>query len=95
MAGVPWSAIRCGAGEVFVPNEQDNVPAAGKRKSKRGDAAQYKDDLGAGSAAPCQDHFKFPTGKDVTDTEFPLGKKVFVHAMVVPKSKQDLAAMLI
>jgi len=72
---------------------QDGIFAAGKRRAKhakndlgvlrgelaqRGDAAQYKSDLGGGSAAPCQDHYQFATGLEVTDAEFPKGRKVFV-----------------
>lgn len=94
VAGVQWSAMKCGAGEVFVPNEQDGVNTAGKRRTKyarndlgvlrgdlvrRGDAAQYKTLVGGGSAAPCQDHFDFPRGNEATDEEFPKGKKVFEH----------------
>jgi len=42
----------------------------------RGEASLTKSLLGASHAAPLQDHFTFPLGKEVCDKEFPLGKKV-------------------
>ena len=73
----------------FVPAERDGVEAAGKRRTRwalsdvgilkgeiatRGQTIQYKSDTGCSSGAPGQDHYSFPLGRKVVDTEFPLGK---------------------
>lgn len=76
------------------PPEFDGVEAAGKRKTrwarndlgvlkgsiaKRGETFSFKRDLGASSGAPAQDHFTFEANQKVTDTEFPVGKKMWAH----------------
>ncbi|CAD7942920.1 unnamed protein product [Amoebophrya sp. A120] len=78
----------------FVPDESDNVPAAGKRKTrftrndvgilkgevaKRGESILNKTDVGASNAAPNQDHFTYEKGTRVVDGEFPLGKMMLPH----------------
>mmetsp|Transcript_14470 Transcript_14470/g.31974 ORF Transcript_14470/g.31974 Transcript_14470/m.31974 type:complete len:452 (+) Transcript_14470:145-1500(+) len=42
----------------------------------RGEASLVQDWWGAGSGAPAQDHYHFPRGRESTDLEFPLGKRI-------------------
>lgn len=79
---------------VFVPDESDLIPAAGKRRTRwawndlgilkgdqahRGQADAFKTPEGQSNGAPMQDHFLFETGTRVTENEFPLGKKMYPH----------------
>lgn len=85
------SARRMGVGAHGV-DESDGVSAAGKTKTrfernqigmlagtlaKEGEAAKFKTMHGAGSGAPCQDHYHYEKGNAVADAEFPVGKKMF------------------
>mmetsp|Transcript_82760 Transcript_82760/g.181876 ORF Transcript_82760/g.181876 Transcript_82760/m.181876 type:complete len:408 (+) Transcript_82760:94-1317(+) len=47
--------------------------------AKEGQSARFKTDHGGGSGAPLQDHYHFQTGiqRELTEVEFPLGKKRF------------------
>lgn len=91
--GMRKKQLKMGNG-VFVPSEKDGVSTAGKRRTRfernnfgvlqgefaqRGESIQFKQNMGGGSGAPVQDHFLYETGTKVTDTEFPLGKKIFKH----------------
>eukprot|EP00931_Biecheleriopsis_adriatica_P024997 TRINITY_DN15453_c0_g1_i2.p1 TRINITY_DN15453_c0_g1~~TRINITY_DN15453_c0_g1_i2.p1 ORF type:complete len:479 (+),score=95.91 TRINITY_DN15453_c0_g1_i2:62-1438(+) len=42
-----------------------------------GEAARFRTSVGASSAAPMQDHYTYERGADITDLEFPLGKRIF------------------
>lgn len=44
-----------------------------------GQAYRHKQQHGAGSAAPLQDHYFFERGNDVVESEFPVGKRCFKH----------------
>lgn len=90
--GVTLKRIVRGGPHVHVPDESDGVPAAGTRVSRafgyhdkgilvgdcasRGQSAQYKQAHGVSCGAPAQDHYSFETGAEVTDLEFPLGRRV-------------------
>jgi len=77
----------------FVPTEKDGISIAGKRRTRfehnnlgllqgntvRGEAHKDKTILGGSSGAPIQDHYHYRTGSTITNSEFPLGKKVFAH----------------
>lgn len=77
-----------------IIDESDGVTAHGKTKNryekhmlgllegtaaKEGEAARHKRSHGAGSGAPCQDHFYYEQGIPIVDAEFPVGKKMFYH----------------
>lgn len=86
--------IRAGP-NVFIPDEQDGIPAAGKLRTRlggfndvgilkgqecsRGESIRYKDNVGSSHAAPTQDHYTFDTSTFATNLEFPPGKKVYPH----------------
>eukprot|EP00747_Dinoflagellata_sp_TGD_P165084 gnl/TRDRNA2_/TRDRNA2_185906_c0_seq1.p1 gnl/TRDRNA2_/TRDRNA2_185906_c0~~gnl/TRDRNA2_/TRDRNA2_185906_c0_seq1.p1 ORF type:complete len:482 (+),score=91.88 gnl/TRDRNA2_/TRDRNA2_185906_c0_seq1:143-1588(+) len=97
--GPGFRRMKRGEAGVFIPREDDGVPACGKRSvrdqdssfrvlhgdvgilagdiASRGETTQHKYPDGGSSGAPNQDHFNYRTGQQVTDIEFPLGKKVF------------------
>lgn len=91
--GVGFRRILKGGTDQHMPDESDGIAAVGKRTSRitghndpgilrgdvatQGEASTHKLDHGASTAAPTQDHYLFETGKQVTDLEFPLGKKIF------------------
>jgi len=82
-----------GGTNVHIPDESDGVPAVGKRNTRafgindlgilkgdtaaRGESSTHKQEWGAASGAPIQDHYTYETGTRVTDIEFPLGKRMF------------------
>jgi len=87
------SARRMGV-DAHLPDESDGIPAAGKTKhrfernrmvmlrgdlAKQGESAQFKQQHGASSCAPCQDHYLYGEGKDCVESEFPIGKRCFPH----------------
>eukprot|EP00927_Polykrikos_kofoidii_P051248 TRINITY_DN45035_c0_g1_i1.p1 TRINITY_DN45035_c0_g1~~TRINITY_DN45035_c0_g1_i1.p1 ORF type:complete len:445 (+),score=41.11 TRINITY_DN45035_c0_g1_i1:122-1456(+) len=90
-------AVR-GGRNVHIPNRSDNVLAAGSRNSRilghgdvgilrgvtatQGETANYKTELGANSGAPGQDHYTYETGANITNLEFPHGKRMHVREMV-------------
>jgi len=75
----------------FVPGEEDGVPTAGKRRTRwehnnlgilapralEGEGRIHRTKEGGSSGALTQDHYRFDRGTRVTDTEFPLGKRMF------------------
>lgn len=90
------SGLRRGR-EVHLPDESDGVRAAGTRRSRteglhnkgilhgdraHGETLELKREYGSGSAAPAQDHYHFPFGRDTTDLEFPIGKRIFAEHAV-------------
>lgn len=91
--GPGFKRSKKGGTDVHVPSESDGVLTAGTRASRanglydrgilrgdyasRGEASQFKHEHGTSSGAPLQDHFNFHGGKEVTDLEFPLGKRMF------------------
>jgi hypothetical protein len=92
--GASFRTLRRFGHNVFVPDESDNIPACGKRRTRwawndagilkgdqahRGQADGFKTPEGQSCGAPMQDHFLFETGTRVTDNEFPLGKKMYPH----------------
>lgn len=75
-------------------DESDGVVAHGKTKNrfekhlvcmlvgtvaKEGESARHKQPHGAGSGAPCQDHFYYEQGIPIVDAEFPVGRKMYHH----------------
>jgi len=84
---------RKGGKDAHLPSEADGVIPAGTRRHRDGTvnhkgvlsgevASQgismlNKSSLGAGSAAPAQDHYTFETGANVVDMEFSAGKRIF------------------
>eukprot|EP00927_Polykrikos_kofoidii_P011194 TRINITY_DN14728_c1_g1_i1.p1 TRINITY_DN14728_c1_g1~~TRINITY_DN14728_c1_g1_i1.p1 ORF type:complete len:401 (-),score=80.00 TRINITY_DN14728_c1_g1_i1:55-1167(-) len=75
-----------------LPDERDGIPMAGKTKVRfernclgmlagdlatRGEAARYKQEHGASSGAPCQDHYDYAVGNAIVDAEFPVGKRYY------------------
>lgn len=82
-----------GGANVHVPDENDGILVAGTRVSRergnrdlgilrgdyaaRGEASQHKTDCGRSSGAPLQDHYGFHGGREVSDLEFPAGKRMF------------------
>jgi hypothetical protein len=92
--GASFRTLRKFGHNVFVPDESDLIPSAGKRRTRwawndlgilkgdqahRGQADGFKTNEGQSCGAPMQDHFQFETGTRVTDNEFPLGKKMYPH----------------
>jgi hypothetical protein len=92
--GSSFKTLRRFGHNVFVPDESDLIPTAGKRRTRwawndvgilkgdqahRGQADGFKTPEGQSNGAPMQDHFQFETGSRVTENEFPLGKKMFPH----------------
>lgn len=94
--GPDFIRARRGGPNVFIPDESDEIPVAGTRRSRefgyhgyhdmgilkgnkcsRGECSEYKTHEGMSSGAPAQDHYTFQNSKEITDLEFPLGKKVF------------------
>ncbi|CAJ1374129.1 unnamed protein product [Effrenium voratum] len=89
--GPNFTRARRGGTNVFVPDESDMIQVAGTRRSRehghhdkgilkgnkasQGESSEGKTHEGCSSGAPSQDHFTFQHGKEVTDLEFPLGKK--------------------
>lgn len=88
--GYPRGRLR--GASVHCPDESDGVLAAGTRHTRadghhnkgilhgdraRGQANEHKMHHGAGSSAPMQDHYNFACGREITDLEIPLGKRVF------------------
>jgi len=43
----------------------------------RGEAQVFKNEAGASSGAPAQDHFTYETGPEIVNLDFPPGKRVF------------------
>lgn len=89
------SARRMGTGAHGI-DESDGVPAAGKSRNRfqrnllgmlegslarEGEAVRHRRAHGAGSGAPCQDHFLYEQGNAIIDAEFPVGKRSFAHLM--------------
>jgi len=81
-----------GQHDAFIPSEADGVPVAGRRPlpetgshfgildgdwGVRGEAAQFKTELGGSSGAPVQDHYQYERGNTLMLAEFPLGKRHF------------------
>jgi len=91
--GPNFIRARRGGTNVFVPDETDGIEAAGTRFSRlhghhdmgilrgdtgsQGETSNFKTHEGSSSGAPAQDHFTFQHSREITDLEFPLGKKVF------------------
>lgn len=91
--GPDFVRARKGGPNVFIPDESDGNLVAGTRTSRefghhdmgilkgnkcsRGECSEYKTHEGVSSGTPAQDHFTFQNTKEITDLEFPLGKKVF------------------
>jgi len=91
--GPNFTRARRGGTNVFVPDETDGTEAAGTRFSRlhghhdmgilrgdtgsQGETSNFKTHEGSSSGAPAQDHFTFQHSREITDLEFPLGKKVF------------------
>lgn len=91
--GPNFTRARRGGTNVFVPDETDGIEAAGTRFSRlhghhdmgilrgdtgsQGETSNFKTHEGSSSGAPAQDHFTFQHSREITDLEFPLGKKVF------------------
>lgn len=85
-----------------APPEHDGISAAGKRRTRwekhdlgvlkgeirhRGEGSLHKTDYGASNTAPNQDHYLYETGRKVVDTEFPLGKRMWLEPPgAVPRS---------
>lgn len=88
--GCTKTSLRTGG---FVPDEGDGIPTAGKRRTRwernnlgiladdtvSGEGRKYRTCEGGSSGALAQDHYRFERGTKVTDTEFPLGKRMFPH----------------
>lgn len=91
--GTGFKRTKKGGPDVHVPSESDGVPVAGTRVSRahgyndtgilrgdfasRGQASQFKTEHGTSTGAPVQDHYHFHAGREVTDVEFPQGKRIF------------------
>lgn len=85
-------ARRGGCG-VHLPDESDGHWVAGTRRSRvghrdmgilkgnvgsRGESSEFKTQQGASCGAPAQDHYSYEKSKEVTDMEFPPGKKAWL-----------------
>jgi hypothetical protein len=93
--GPGFSRCKRGGHNLFIPDESDGVLAAGTRKSRQyghhdkgilrgdcgsqGETSEFRTLNGASSGAPAQDHFTYHTGPDITNLEFPSGKRVFAE----------------
>lgn len=91
--GPGFTRTKRGGPDVHLPDETDGVPVAGTRLHRAegychkgilhgdvatsGESSGLRMEHGAGWGAPAQDHFLFETGHNVTNLEFPLGKRAF------------------
>lgn len=61
--------------------ERNQVGVLAGNHAKEGESARHKKSCGAGSGAPCQDHFNYERQQHVVEGEFPVGKKCFAHLL--------------
>lgn len=90
---------RKGGTDAFVPDDADGVIPSGTRHSRimgyhdvgvlrgetavQGESSNFKAHHGMSHGAPMQDHFLYEVGKNVTNLEFPLGKRIFPERISV------------
>lgn len=91
--GADFHPAKRGGSGVHIPDTSDGVPIAGTRVcrtnghhdlgilrgsiGKCGVSSTHKNLVGASHGAPSQDHYTYEIGLDVTNREFPLGKRCF------------------